>query len=379
MRPGPRPDHRGRPTGTATGVRLLDPGDDALRLPEAPGSYEWWNFFASDDSRGLTVSAIFLSANPWDVDYRKAVHLHRADPVATPAPDPLDFPLLQINVVRGGTKVFTTVALPPGVTTSFAEAAPEGRIGASTFTAGADGVWRVHLDHPDMTNWLRVKGDIEFRPGAPAFTVDGGGMWGAIPGGDLHQWNFPVPVPTTSGHIRVENRLGVMVLDTDIAGGGYTDHIWGEGLHDDVASAWHFGQAPLASGGKLVYVWVTPRDPEVEQYGRLILVRPGAVPEVREITSMDRDGQTRGKMGLAYHDTLTLHIAGGGSVTVRWRGNVEDWPFQVAGDAVFDIDIPGEALVTGVPGGAEYAWHEGIDDPLFRLLSSALDDVPWIP
>ena len=73
--------------------------DDASRRSDEPGNHEWWNFFAEDAQGGVSISAIFLNGNMFDVRYREALELYRSDPEIHPAPLPADYPLLQLNVI----------------------------------------------------------------------------------------------------------------------------------------------------------------------------------------------------------------------------------------------------------------------------------------
>ena len=124
-------------------VHPLSLKDDASRRSDEPGHHEWWNFFAEDAQGAVSISAIFLNGNMFDVNYRVALELHRSDPEIHPAPLPADHQLLQLNVIKDGEKRFTTVRIPPGTTTEFASNRPYGRIGESWFEGVEEGGERI--------------------------------------------------------------------------------------------------------------------------------------------------------------------------------------------------------------------------------------------
>ena len=53
-------------TGGGELIRPATLEDDRSRLVDAPGAYEWWNFFALDPEREIGVSMIFNSSDPFN-------------------------------------------------------------------------------------------------------------------------------------------------------------------------------------------------------------------------------------------------------------------------------------------------------------------------
>lgn len=371
------------PAGTATGVRLTTIDDDASRLPGAPGSYEWWNFFAMDARPGcdLAVSAIFMPANLFDTRYRKRVHAHREGLDDQP-PAPGDHPLLQLNLMHDGRKVFTTVRHPPGATCEFSRVHANGRIGESTFSAGVedgDTVFRVHLDHPNMTNLTRLRGELAFRSPDGGLAFDGGGLYGPLAGGVAHQWQFPLALPNTSGHLRVLDRFGRVKFESDLVGNGYTDHCWGAGLLGDVLDRWYFGRVDLGDAGALVAIWLAPRSRSVPAYGRVLRLRPGRDPVLHEVLELRAVDRCRGSLGMSYFADVTF-VLEQGSVRMRFPRKLgEDWPFQVSGEGSFDIELAGDVSLQGAPGPVEHLSQPLIDDRFFGLLDSMVPRIPWVP
>jgi hypothetical protein len=353
--------------------------DDASRLPDAPGSYEWWNFFAQDTRPGhdLAVSAIFMPANLFDTRYRRRVHDHRCHRSAD-APTPGRHPLLQLNVAHRGRKVFTTVRHPPGATVEWSRTEPVGRVGSSTFAAGVeDGetVYRLHLDHPGMTNLTRLQGELTFRSPDGGFAVGGGGLYGAVPGGAAHQWQFPLALPQVTGRLRVVDRRGRVTFDQGLEGVGYTDHCWGEGLLGDVLDRWYFGRVDLAGEGAVVAVWLVPH--HAPPYGRLLRIRPGRSPVVHEVLELLTAAPRTGAMGLDFAGEVTFVVATGAVRLVFPRRLGEDWPFQVSGDGRIDVELAGDVSVRDRAGPVEHLSHPRIDDPFFALLDSMVPRIPW--
>ena len=363
--------------GLASGTEPLRPDEDGSHLSPTPGAYEWWNFFASDPQRGLTVSAIFMPANLFDTDYRRAVHRHRRG--LGPAPDPRRHGLLQLNVVSRGRKVFSSIRNPPGTTAGFDTEVAAGRIGSSHFHGGTDDegatTYRVHLDAPTMTNLGRLRAELSFREPAGGVRVGGGGLFAGLPGGAAHHWQFPLGLPAVRGHVQVEGAGGRTILESDLAGSGYTDHFWGPSLLGDCLDSWYFGRADLGERGALIVVWLTPRDAGAAPCGRMLRLRPDAAATIAAISSLHRRRPRRGRFGFAYHRELEL-LSPMGRVRASFGPLIEDWPFQVAGEGRFEISLAGEppAVATGP---IEHLRQADIDDPLFALMDRSLRHLPW--
>ena len=358
--------------------------DDASRLSDMPGSHEFWNFFAFDLNGDLGISMIFLSANMWDVNMRNAVYTWRKDQEKSPPPGSADYFLLQLNVTKGAEKIFSSVKNPPGTKVEFSPAEPRGRIGQSTFYGSMvkeTKTYKVHIDAADTMNTLRLKADVEFHAASPGFAVDGAGLFGEIPGGQIHDWQWPIGYPQTSGTVLVTDRSGGTLLSEAFSkGGGYVDHMWGEGLLSDVLDSWYFGRIDLGSKGALVYVWLTPKLRKGKPYGRVFRIPWGGLAASHDIISFTGAELRTGSFGLEYYSDLSFTLAGGGAVqSIFGNPAVEDWPFQVAGPAVISVDIPGDVSVTGQPGLGEYLQQEGIDSEAYQLMFSALHDMPWNP
>lgn len=375
---GPIPDYSGWPTDAVDNVVTATLADDVSQLPAAPGSYEWYNFFAFDREQDIAISAIFLSANPWDTEYRKAVHAHRLDPEDNPAPIPHDHFLLQLNVTRNGKKVFTSIRNAPGTTSEFSTSEAKGRIGNSEFYATMENgkkVYHVSISTADDTNLNYLQAELTFHEGAPGFKVDDMGLYGGMPGGQLHQWQFPIGYPITSGEIKVTSSTGRIKLDHQLAGGGYMDHMWGEGMTADVLEAWHFGRVDLDQDGAAVYVWLQPRDTAYEAYGRLFRIHRDGPIEMHTLHDFTGTNAQTNAFGLDHFRSVHWLVGDNGSLAVTIDQAVEDWPFQVAGPASIDLTIPGDIDVTDGDGPGEYLWQPGIDHPTYYLLDGPLLDV----
>ena len=109
---------------TGSGVELLSLEDDVSRRTDQPGQHEWWNFLAEDASSGLAISTIFFNGNLYDINYRIALEQFRADPQSQTAPRPGDYVPLQLNVIKDGRNVFSSVKLPPDTTANFEKERP---------------------------------------------------------------------------------------------------------------------------------------------------------------------------------------------------------------------------------------------------------------
>lgn len=382
--PGWQTGFEGYPTDEVSSIREATLEDDASGLSDEPGSHEFWNFFAFDREGDLGISMIFLSADMWNADYREATYAWREDPGSRARPVPGEHFLLQLNVTKGTEKVFTTIRVPPGATAEFSSDGPQGRIGDSTFSGSLqDGIktYQVSIDFPDLTNSLRLEAEVTFEALSPGLAVDGLGMFGGIPGGSLHHWQWPIGYPQTGGSVRITDREGTLILEESFTGGGgYVDHMWGEGLMADMLDSWYFGRLELGEDGALIYVWLTPRDEEVEPYGRVFRIPRGELATMHEVTGFTGSDFTANPYGLEYYRGLTFTLAGGGTVSARFGAPaVEDWPFQVAGPAVISADIPDDIEVRDLPGLGEYLWQPGIDSETYKLLYSTLEDFPWYP
>lgn len=357
----------------------------ASRRADEPGQHEWWNFFAQDEATGVGVSTIFLNGNMFDVDYQSAWDAYREDPGSVPAPLPSDYILLQLNVSKDDKKVFTSIKLPPETTWEFSRDRPYGRIGDSWFEAVEEGgeiVWRVHIDSPDMFNWLRLEADLEYRDAARAFTVADGGFFGPVPGGGESGIHFFVARPVVRGHVRIRDRFGKVSLDQDISGGGHCDHVFGR-FYSDLVRSYYFGRLEQRLDGDLAYFYHFPRQPEVPAYGWLVRIpgKPGMRPRAYAVTSLAEEAPARGDFGLDYYAEIEMQLAGGGFVRTFMERTAasEDWPFQITGAGHFDVDVPGDVRAQGAIGLAEYGYFDGLKDPLFRFLSSLLKFIPWLP
>ena len=329
----------------------------------------------------LGTSMIFLSANMWDVKMRQAAYEWKKNAGEISAPAAADYFLLQLNVTRGADKIVSTVINPPGTTVEFSRVDSRGRIGESTFSASMiNGVktYKVHIDSPDTVNMLRLKADVEFKALSPGYVVDGPGLFGGIPGGSLHDWQWPIGYPTSSGNILITDRAGEKVFGDSFSGGGYIDHMWGEGQLSDVLDSWYFGRIDLGEKGALIYVWLTAKSGDVKPYGSVFRIRQGQLAVSHEIIGFSASGRRTGAYGLEYNSELVLTLDNGGVVKSRF-GNpaVEDWPFQVAGPAVISADMPGDVNVSEQPGLGEYLWLPGIDSDAYKLMFTALSEMPW--
>ena len=369
---------------TGSGVELLSLEDDVSRRTDQPGQHEWWNFLAEDISSGLAISTIFVNGNLFDINYRIALEQYRDDPKSQPAPRPGDYVLLQLNVIKDGRKVFSSVKLPPDTTANFERERPYGYIGNSWFEGveeNGEHVWRVHIDSPDMFNWLRLEADLEYRDASQGCTVAGGGFFAPVPGGLGSGIHFPIAKPVTTGHVRITNRLGKVTLDEDLAGGGHFDHIFGK-FYSDLTHSYYFGRLDLEADGDVLYFYHYPRDPEVPPHGWLLrFLTNGRTPVTYKVETLNESQPETGAMGLGYSSVIEMTLAGGGAARTYMERTAasEDWPFQVTGIGHFNIQIPGDIDVTDVIGIAEYGYFDGLDDPLFRFLYSLLDSFPWIP
>lgn len=395
--PPTSPAAAGGPGDGAAGVRRLTLADDASHLSTEPGSYEWWNFFgASTDPTEppLAVSAIFMPANLFDTRYRRAVHQHRHTP-GVPPPEPSAFPLLQVNVAHRGRKVFTTVRNPPGTTTEFALDRPAGRIGASRFEADvAAGVttYTVHLDLPDMTNLKALEGELRFSSPHGGWAFGGAGLYAPIPGGDRHQWQFPLTLPEVAGHLRVVDRRGRTRFEAELAGTGYTDHCWGAGLTGDVLESWTFGRADLGPAGAAIAIWLVPRarpgaEPGADVtpdnaagggYGRVLRLHPDGTVVCHEAVELVARHPWRGALGLPYHGEVTFRLRDGSLRMCFPRHLGEDWPFQVSGEGRFDVEIAGDVTAHDAPGPVEHLSQPRIDDPFFGFLDGLVPRIPFV-
>lgn len=150
-------------------VSLLD---DASKLSTTPGSYEWWNFFAAENGgygdEAVSISTIFNPADLFNLEYRRAVYEWRKNPESMLAPDPRDYPLLQINVTQGDKKLFSTINVPSGTITEFPKDRAFGLVESggleSSFTGYYDeqGVktFEVKIDALDTFTKRRLQAEI---------------------------------------------------------------------------------------------------------------------------------------------------------------------------------------------------------------------------
>jgi len=364
-------------------LRKVAVGEMASQLSDEPGSYEWFNFYAEEDGGRTSLSAIFFPANLFDCAYRKAVREWQADPANAPRPRPSDFWLLQVNLTVDGKKVFTNLRRWPDATAEFPADQPRGRIGNSTFqwTETPDGPgFLVRLEAPDMTNDSRLVAEMDFRTSVPGFAVSGG-IYGPIPGGERHQWQFPLGLPRTRVTLRVDHRDGTPVLpERSFTGGGYVDHMWGRGLLGDVLGSWDFGTTPMPDGGRVIHVWLTPADPGVPSHGWVFRVSPGRPARAFPIQEVIRSEPRTGVMGLPFSGDLRMVLDSGGSLRVRFGEALgEDWPFQVSGASVVDVDLPGDVHATGLSGVAEYLLQAAIDDEGYCQAAAIIDLLEWKP
>lgn len=365
-------------------VHPLSLDDDASCRRDEPGHHEWWNFFAEDKGSALSVSAIFLNGNMFDVNYRVALEHHRLDPETHPAPHPADYQLLQLNVIKDGQKRFTTIRSPPGTATEFASNRPYGRIGESWFEGveeRGERIWRVHISSPDMINWLWLEADIEYRDSSRAFTVADGGFFAPIPEGYESGIHFPVAWPVATGHVRITNRLGQVMLDEDLTGGGHTDHVFGR-FYSDLVHSYYFGRLSLGMEGDLVYFYHFPRSSMIAPYGWLVRIPSGGeLPIAYVIETLTESEPATGSFGLDYYAVIEMFLRGGGRARtfMECTAASEDWPFQITGIGHVNLSIPGDLNAIDAKGIAEYGFFDGLDDPLFRFLFSLLDLIPWIP
>ncbi|MFW5740531.1 MAG: hypothetical protein ACOC1F_09215 [Myxococcota bacterium] len=360
-------------------IRATTLQDDASKLPSTPGAYEWWNFFAEDDDEDISVSVIFLAADPFNVDYRRAVHAHLENPDTVPAPSPSDYHLLQIAVTVDGKKKFVRLFDRPGTQVEFSTTEAYGRIGQSTFRGSIEeGVktYHIEVDAKDTGDKLRFEADLVLTAGAPGFTVTGEGLYAGLPDGAQHAWQFPIARPRSEGTIRVTNSEGEVVVDREVRGGGYVDHMWGSGLAGNVIASWHFATVDLRDEGSMVYVWLTPAEAGAEPTGYVFRVRDGELASGYPIAALTSSETGMGSFDLPYDADYTLQLEGGGTVRCRFGEKLgEDWPFQVAGPANFWIDIPGDVQLNEVPGVGEYLWQPGIDSEAYAEMFDMLTEV----
>lgn len=365
-------------------LRPVLPEDIPSKLSEEPGSYEWFNFYAESEDGQASLSAIFFSANLFDCSYRKAVRDWQADPEGAPRPRLADHWLLQLNLSINGTKVFTNLRRWPDTAVDFPRDAPRGRVGDSSFEwtpSPEGGTFRVHLDAPDMTHDSRLKGEMVLESAAPGFAVADGGMYRSFPNGLNHEWQLPVGLPRTRVTFRVERRDGTVVIpEQSFSGSGYVDHMWGRGLLGDLLTSWDFGTTPLPDGGRLIHVWLTPADRSVPPSGWVFRVRPGRMAKPWPIVAAHPSDPRTGQMGLPFPGDLRLDLEGGGHVRVR-LGSVlgEDWPFQVSGPSVVDVQLPGDLSEEGLRGVAERLVQQAIDDEEYCNAAAVIDRLPWNP
>ena len=369
---------KGNPSGSiALTETTLE--DDASKLSREPGSYEFWNFIAYEP--GFSIGMIFNSSDFTNPVHRKAVREHREDPATNPAPNPADYPLLQLTVMAGQEKVFFTLKNPAEATTEFAVTQAYGRIGESTFRGTIEEgvkIYRIHIDCPDMDGKNRLEADIEMRALSPGFTVAGDGIYGRIPGGRSHQWQHVIGYPTTSGTVRVRNREGDLVFQRELSeGGGYCDHLWGDGFLGNVVDAYHCGKLELGPQGSLFYVWLTPHDRKVAPFGYVYRIpkddRTASLLEIAEFVTAD---PTTGGLGLEYFEDLTMKLEGGGQVNATLCAPPhDDWWFQIMTSARFSASIPGDIDVADEPGvWSEYFSFPQLDHPQYCAVFDSMNE-----
>ena len=382
---GPYPD-----TDDALGLRATTLFDDRSQISTVPGSYEWWNFFAAEsggyDGENVSISTIFNPADLFNLDYRKAVYDWRRDPENLSAPDPLDYPLLQINVTQGEKKLFSTIAVPEGTATEFSHQEAYGRFYTETRESSFRGYYdenglktfEVIINAVDTFTRRTLEARVIFKEEAPGFTIDNQGLYGMIKGGaGRHHWQSSIGFPRTQAEILIRTERGKEILNHRFQDGtGLADHMWGEGLLGDVLKSWYWGKVDLGDDGILIYVYLTPRYESDEQrpYGRVFLISPqGGLPELIEVSSMNVLASHKGSSGLTFNSHFRLALVGGGFVEVQF-GNpaVEDWPFQVAGPSQVDILIPGIVEKSDQAGIGEFLSQKEIDAPLFQILYGLL-------
>lgn len=382
------------PTDSASGLRPTTLQDDASKISSEPGSYEWWNFFASEqggyDQDNLSISMIFNPADLFNADYRRAVFRWRSNPERYPVPDPFEYSLLQLNVTVGSRKLFTRIKNPKGTVTEFSKERPYGKFTSGDNECSFNGyldengikTYEVKINQWDMLRLKRLEANIIFRERSSGFTIDGQGMYGRIPGGaGLHHWQSSLGYPETEGTVIIHRPGPLPDFKRRFKGGtGLADHMWGQGLCGDMLHSWYFGKIELDENGTLVYVYLTPAKnvKNAEPYGHVFLIPGhGGLPGVFEIVSMDMSGKRTGRFRLDYYSRLKMGLPDNGKIDVKFGDPaVEDWPFQVVGPSVVSIDIPGKITREKIPGIGEYLQQDKIDDPVFRVLYAMLNLAP---
>lgn len=373
-------------TDDALGLREATLHDDRSQISTVPGSYEWWNFFAAESGgyaeENVSISTIFNPADLFNLDYRKAVYDWRRDPENHSAPNPLDYPLLQINVTQGDKKLFSTIAVPEGTATEFSKEEAFGRFYTETRESRFQGYYdengvktfEVTINAVDTLTRRTLEAQITFKADAPGFTIDGQGLYGMIEGGaGRHHWQSSIGFPRTQSEILIRSAQGKEILNHRFENGtGLADHMWGEGLLGDVLKSWYWGKIDLGDDGILIYVYLTPRLENDNQrpYGRVFLIpREGGLPELIEVSSMDILATHKGTSGLAFNSHFRLALVGGGFVDVQFGDPaVEDWPFQITGPSQVDVMIPGVVEKHDQAGIGEFLSQKEIDAPLFQIL-----------
>lgn len=367
-------------------IRQSGTEDHASFMTDDPGAYEWWNFWAYSNDTGISVNSIFIQGDPWNITYREAVKAYLKNPDELEPPNPADYFLLTLNVKKDGEEIFSNMRNPvnPVIDAEFSSEIAKGRIGSSTFEASeSNGVvtYHVHIDAPDTFNNLRLKADIEFVAISPGYNFVNPTLFGNMVGGETHHWDQMLGYAQTQGTVLIEDRDGRVVYQGDFTnGGGYSDHFWGDTLIDQVMEKWHFGHADFDEKGSIVWMWLTPTDPETPPYGRFLRIKRGELAEVINIESIEMDGKQKGMLGLEYYNKVTLNLEGGGTFVSHFEGDrITDMPYQITSDAIVDIDIPGDISITGHPGFMENANLSELDNPIYVLMYKAMPLLPWTP
>jgi hypothetical protein len=368
-------------------IRLLDLLDDVSRRTDAPGQHEWWNFYAEDAENGYSISTIFLNGDMFNADYAVAFAAYQEDPINTPAPDPNNYQLLQINVALRHKKIFSTIKMPPQTVVEYSRERVYGRVSSplsdSWFEAEGDRgerVYRVHISTPDMFNRLTFEADIEFRDASLGFTLAEGGLFGPIPGGNLSGIHFPIAKPVSKARFSIRNKRGDVIHQHAFQnGGGHVDHIFGE-FYGTLCTQYLFGRLNLQDSD-LMYWYHTPTQPSVGRYGWVLRIpQDGSVPWAYSIEALSETDLVQRPRYLEYYSTLDFSLGTAGAMTVKVELTEasEDWPFQVVGVGHYDVSIPGDLTVVA-DGIAELGYLPGILDPFFIFIFSLMDNIPWLP
>ena len=290
-------------------------------------AYEWWYFDALTDDHEEAIVIVFLDNFIYSPRYN-----HASKTNGNVIAGPERYPAVSFTYYSHGKQVYRAESEYTASELEASEAAPECRIGGSSFhfeSAPYGSGYMVSVDLPLSRNrrlraefeWLSIESDF----GSAPFCYDE----------TAHCWNMVAPRSDVSGKITVTDGRGRTLDTRTFRGTGYHDHNLDNRWLAKTVNDWHWGRAHFTDSTAVFCRYREVGDANART--RLFIVKDGDL-EQHEVESEEQD-HVRDKYGIRYPTRLVI----------RSKDNIrlESRPLKVVDSSFYHLRFLSSFVLTG--------------------------------